>query len=176
MWSVKGSINYISEPLTYNINLSINSGVVADQMKLAPVVPPFKSDDKRFIFSKFLEKIAYIRLINYIDKHKLLANNQYGFRKNHSTSLALLLLHDKISSAVDERKFTAGLLLDLSKAFDTVNHLGNLSIMGSVDWRLNGSRAIFATGYSMLNSMAFHPLITKSCVVYLRGQSLVPSF
>ena len=80
-------------------------------MKLARVVPPFKSDDKRLfsnyrpvsveaIFSKFLEKIAYIRLINYIDKHKLLANNQYGFRKNHSTSLALLLLHDKISSAV----------------------------------------------------------------------------
>ena len=69
-------------------------------------------------FSKLLEKIAYIRLINYIDKHKLLANN-YGFRKNHSTSLALLHLHDKSSSAVDERKYTPGLFLDLSKAFDT---------------------------------------------------------
>ena len=85
MWSVKESINYISEPLTYIINLSINSGVVPDQMKLARVVPLFKSDDKRLFsnyrpvsvlpfFSKFLEKIAYIRLINYIDKHKLLAN------------------------------------------------------------------------------------------------------
>lgn len=115
MWSVKESINYISEPLTYIINLSINSGVVPDQMKLARMVPLFKSGDKRLffnyrpvsvlpIFSKFLEKIAYFRLINYLDKHKLLARNQYGFRKNHSTSLALLYLYDKITAAVDERK------------------------------------------------------------------------
>ena len=52
MWSVKGSINYTSEPLTYIINLSINSGVVPDQMKLARVVPLFKSDDKS-LFSNY---------------------------------------------------------------------------------------------------------------------------
>ena len=56
----------------------------------------------------------------------------------------------------------------------TVFYLVNLRIMGSVDWPLNGSRAIFARGYSMSNSMMFHPPIRKFCVVYLRGQSLVP--
>ena len=86
-------------------------------MKLARVVPLFKSGEKRLfsnyrplsvlpIFSKFLENIAYFRLINYLDKRKLLASNQYGFRKNHSTSLALLYLYDKITAAVDERKYT----------------------------------------------------------------------
>ena len=91
MWSVKESINYISEPLTYIINLSINSGVVPDQTKLARMVPLFKSGDKRLfsnyrpvsvlqMFSKFLEKIASFRLINYLDERKLLASNQYGSR------------------------------------------------------------------------------------------------
>ena len=114
MWSVKESINHISEPLTYIIDLSINSGVVPDQMKLAHVVPFFKSDDKRLfsnyyyrpvtvlpIFSKIILRKdgfnIYICLINYLDKHKLLANNQYGFRKNHSTSLALLQYRSKVS-------------------------------------------------------------------------------
>ena len=92
-------------------------------MKLARVVPLFKSGEKRLfsnyrpvsvlpIFSKFLENIAYFRLINYLDERKLLASNQYGFKKNHSTSLALLYPYDKITAAVDERKYTAGLFLD----------------------------------------------------------------
>ena len=56
----------------------------------------------------------------------------------------------------------------------TVFFLVNLVIMGSVDWPLNGTRATFATGYSMSNSMVFHALRRKFCVVYLRGKSLVP--
>jgi len=72
-------------------------------------------------------------LIIYLDKRKLLASNQYGFRKNHSTFLALLYLYDKITAAVDERKYTVGLFLNLSKAFDTVHHsilLGKLEHYG----------------------------------------------
>lgn len=65
------------------------------------------------VFSKFLEKVVYNRLIRFFDKYEILCNNKYGFRKKHSTSLALLYLHDKITSAIDERKHTLGIFLDL---------------------------------------------------------------
>ena len=98
-------------------------------MKLVRVVPLYKSGDKNLlsnyrpvsVFSKFLEKAVYNRLIRYLDKYEILNNKQHGFRKKHSTSLALLYLHHKITSAIDERKHAVGIFPDLSKAFDTFN-------------------------------------------------------
>ena len=122
----------ISEPLTHIINLSIRSGIVPDRMKIARVIPIFKSGDSSLltnyrpvsvlpVFSKLLEKVVYNRILKYLDKHGILFKNQYGFRKGHSTSFALLHLFEKISSAIDRREHTVGVFLDLSKAFDTVN-------------------------------------------------------
>ena len=77
------------------------------------------------IFSKVFEKVVYTcnRLFDYFNKSSILFQNQFGqFRKGHSASLALHHLYDKITAAIDQRKFTVGIFLDLSKAFDTVNH------------------------------------------------------
>ena len=98
------------------------------------MVPIFKSGDKALFssyrpisvlpcFSKFLERIIYNRIINYLNDFYVLCDNQYGFRKNRSPSLALIDLCDKISSAFDRREHAIGVFLDLSKAFDTVNHV-----------------------------------------------------
>ena len=129
---VKESIRIISEPLTHIINLSIQSGIVPDRMKIARVISIFKSSDSSLltnyrsvsvlpVFSKLLDKVVYNRILKYLDKHGILFKNQYGFRKGHSTSFALLHLFEKISSAIDRREHTVGIFLDLSKAFDTVN-------------------------------------------------------
>jgi len=48
--------------------------------------------------------------------------NQYGFRSNHSTYMAVIDMYDKITQALDENKYAVGIFIDLSKAFDTVNH------------------------------------------------------
>lgn len=115
MWAVKNSINFISEPPTHIINLSVQSGIVPDQMKIARVIPLFKSGVNSLfsnyrpisvlpIFSKTLEKVVYNRLFNYLNKHSILSDNQFGFRKNHSTSLALVHLLDMITAAIDQKK------------------------------------------------------------------------
>ena len=73
-------------------------------------------------FSKTFEKLMYNQLNTYIEKQKILYEYQFGFRKNHSTNLALIVLIDKILKKLDNGNFVLGLFLDLSKAFDTVNH------------------------------------------------------
>ena len=119
------------------------------------MIPLFKSGEDGLIsnyrpisilpvFSKLFEKVVYKRLINYLDSNNTLFKKQYGFGKNHSTSLALLDLVDKITSAIDEKKYTVGIILDLSKALDTVNHdilFDKLSFYGirglPLDWLKN---------------------------------------
>ena len=133
MWLVKDSNEFITRALVHIMNLSIISGIVPDQLKIARVLPIFKSGETRvfsnyrpisvlLIFSKVFEKVVYKRLFNYFNKFDILFQNQYVFRKGHCTCLALHHLYDKISAAIDHKKFTAGIFLDLAKAFDTVNH------------------------------------------------------
>ena len=131
---IKEVLDLIVQPLTYITNLSLSSGIVPDQMKIARVVPLFKTGDlSQFTnyrpvsvlsaFSKCLEGTVYNRLINFLNKFNTLSNNQYGFRKNHSTAYALIQLYDKLSDATDQGKVTLGLFIDLSKALDTVNRI-----------------------------------------------------
>ena len=72
--------------------------------------------------NKIFEKILYSRLIKYIDKSNILYKYQFGFRKNHSTEHALIELVDQIKLNMGGNKMTCGIFIDLSKAFDTVNH------------------------------------------------------
>ena len=64
----------------------------------------------------------YNRIISFLDKFSILHNNQFGFRSQHSTTQALLLLTDKIQRSIDKGMYCSGIFLDLGKAFDTVNH------------------------------------------------------
>ena len=129
---INQSVQIIAEPLAYRINLSITLSIVPDQMKIARVIPLFKAGDRSLFtnyrpvsilpsFSKFLEKVVYSRLYTYLSKLEILCDNQFGFRKHHSTSLALIELYEKVSLALDRNEHAVGVFLDLSKAFDTVD-------------------------------------------------------
>ena len=130
---VKMTFSYFLKPLHHICNLSILHGIFPNQLKIAKVIPLFKGGDCMYIvnyrpvsvlpvFSKVLEKLMYERLLHFIDKIELLYSLQFGFRKDHSTSLALMLLVDKILKALHEGEYVLGVFIDFSKAFDTVDH------------------------------------------------------
>ena len=70
----------------------------------------------------FFEKVMYNRMIELAEQYNILHRCQFGFRKNYSTSHVLIHLINRISLAIDPRETTVGVFLDLSKAFDTLDH------------------------------------------------------
>lgn len=143
---IKKTIDCIAKPLSVICNKSFGDGIFPDNMKTAKVIPIFKSGEKNKFnnyrpvsilpqFSKILEKIFAIRLENFLYKHDIFKDCQYGFRPNRSTSLALIDLYEKITTNIDKSKYTLGIFIDLKKAFDTIDHnilLKKLSFYGII--------------------------------------------
>ena len=81
----------------------------------------------------------YNRSVEFAEKQDILYRCQFGFRKNHSTSHALIHLVNKIASAIDQHETTVGVFLDLSKVFDTLDH----QILLYVTWLCSSLKATF---------------------------------
>ena len=131
--TLKTSLEFINSPLTDICNMSLVEGVFPDELKVANVIPLYKSDDPLLVnnyrpvsllnvLSKVFEKIMYNRLLDFLNKHKIIFKFQFGFRKGHSTYMALMILMDKLIKSLENGEFVIGIFLDFSKAFDTVDH------------------------------------------------------
>jgi len=73
-------------------------------------------------FFKSLRKVMFKRISIFIENHAILSTCQFGFREHHSTSMALTKLVDKITHELDKKCYYVGIFLDLSKAFETIDH------------------------------------------------------
>ena len=123
----------LAQPLSRLINLSFISGKFPTTFKTARITPIFKKGSKespnnyRPISSlpfvcKIFERCMVDRLISYFDSTSLLSEFQYGFQKGKSTADALVQLTENIYSSLNEKKHHVSVMIDLTKAFDTVNH------------------------------------------------------
>ena len=123
----------LTPAITLIINQSINTGIFPEKLKIAKVVPVFKKGDTTKLenyrpisllpsVSKIFEKIAQTQLLDYFESNSLLCPSQYGFRQRHSTEHAILEFVDRIISDMDQGFNPIAIFLDLSKAFDTLDH------------------------------------------------------
>jgi exonuclease III/predicted metal-binding protein len=117
------------------VNKSLMTGIFPDKLKIAIVRPIYKgkdSDPHLFgnyrpisllsTISKIFEKVVHKQLYDYMTNHDLFKNNQYGFRANHSTEYATIEFVDRAMHEIDKGHIPFSVLLDLSKAFDTLDH------------------------------------------------------
>ena len=129
----KQSIDSYIEPLTCLINRSFADGIFPNELKLARIVPIFKSGDCTVLsnyrpisiltfFAKVFEKLLYKYLLDFFDDNDIFYQHQFGFREKHSTQQAIISLVEKITGAWESDDIAIGVFLDLKKAFDTVPH------------------------------------------------------
>ena len=125
--------NLISPTFAKLFNNCAYAGVFPDVLKIARVIPLYKSGDRNIItnyrpisllpvFSKIFEKLIHSRVTKFLEKHNVLYHKQFGFRKRHSTIHALNTAITQVLHSLNNNHTVFGIFLDFSKAFDTVKH------------------------------------------------------
>ena len=132
---LKECLSALLPTLTTMINLSLSTGFFPDQFKACSVIPLLKKynldreDLSNYrpishlsFLSKLTERVVKNRLTQHLSSNNLLNKFQSAYTKHHSTESTLLAVHDHIIKAMSQQQVTALCLLDLSAAFDTIDH------------------------------------------------------
>ena len=143
-YSIKLAFPLIEEIILHLVNLSLSKSQYPQYWKVSKISPYYKKGDKQLtenyrpvsnlIFVGMIcEKVIAEQVFYHFDQNKLWHQNHHGSRPNHITATVLINLTDLWLQTADNGKLTAALLLDLSAAFDLVDHqvlIGKLRLYG----------------------------------------------
>ena len=153
---VKKTAHLISTPLANLYNKCMRNGTFPSIFKTGKVTPVYKKDNKECIenyrpvsilpiFGKVFERIIYNRLYAFFTSRGILHDDQFGFRKGHSTSHALHKSVDSITKSLANGRHVLGIFIDLSKAFDTLDH--NILLSKLEHYGVRGSALSLMSSY-----------------------------
>ena len=154
---LKSVSSSISTPISILVNICISSGYFPDKLKLAKVMPIYKSGPRDNLnnyrpisllpsLSKIFEFYIYEQLLSYFDRYNIITSEQCGFRKNTSTNVSIANFLKNVVECLDSREYCVGIFMDLRKAFDLVDHKILLSKLDATLW------------YSREPSISYHQL------------------
>ena len=116
----------LSIPIDSIINNSIKQNIFSEELKHAKVVPVYKKaavdDPHKYRRIYVFEKHICNQLQEFFNKTNILHSTHSGFRKGHSCQTVLLHLVNKWATEIDNGNMVGTLFIDLSKAYDFVNH------------------------------------------------------
>ena len=130
---LKTAIQVLALLLSIMISHCIALGTFANQLKLAKVIPIYKSgpsvDTQNYClislfssFSKIFERLILNRLVSFLERNSLIVPRQFGFRHNHSTIHPICDIITESYQNIDDKHFSSFILLHIKKAFDSVSH------------------------------------------------------
>ena len=130
---IKESVPLLCHHMCGFYNWFLTQGIFPTVLKMGNITPVHKKGDPRYfdnyrpvstlpIFGKILEKLIYSRLYGYLTAMNTIYDRQFGFRKLHSTCHAVNYSVNKILNDIEKKKHVIGIFIDLSKAFDTIEH------------------------------------------------------
>jgi hypothetical protein len=184
---IKKAAHIIAPILSEYFNVFMKEGVFPDVLKIGKITPIFKKGNPEdignyrpvstlTIFGKLFEKVIYSRIYSFAQSQNIINQNQFGFQKSHSTSHAVNHSVKIIEDALRKHNHVLGIFIDLSKAFDTIDHDTLLAKLCRYGIRGNAHKLINSYhDYTIFlhdcKSFSFHYNITENVLDYSTSPS-----